>query len=91
MLFQHLIYSARTHPWRLAGFIVFLMGLVVLILYVTTREYRRPEDSFKNHLNPTIAVIGEHLNPRECFPPGSVRLNKTWLNLAETTTKLSVV
>ena len=43
MLFQHLIYSARTHPWRLAGFIVFLIGLVALILYVTTHEYRRPK------------------------------------------------
>jgi hypothetical protein len=59
MLFQHLIYSARTHPWRLAGFIVFLIGLVALILYVTTHEYRRPEDSFKNPLNPTTARIVE--------------------------------
>ena len=61
MLFQHLIYSAKTHPWRLAGFIVFLIVLVVLVLYVTTREYRRPEDSSTNRANPTMLAISKRV------------------------------
>lgn len=61
MLFQHLIYSAKTHPWRLAGFIVFLICIVVLVLYVTTHEYRRPEDSSTNRVKPTMLAISERV------------------------------
>ena len=34
MLIQHLIYTAKTHPRKLVGFIVFLLVLVVLLLFV---------------------------------------------------------
>ena len=59
MLFQHLIYSAKERPWRLAGFVVFLIALVILIWYVTKREYNSSEDSSTTHINPTMGVTSQ--------------------------------
>ena len=56
MLFQHLIYSAKERPSRLVGFLVFLIGLVILIWYVTKREYSSSEDSSTTRINPTMEV-----------------------------------
>jgi hypothetical protein len=61
MLFQHLIYSAKERPWRLVGFIIFLIGLGVLVFYVTTHEYSSPEDSSKSHVNPAMAVTNHQV------------------------------
>ena len=61
MLFQHLIYSAKERPWRLVGFIVFLVGLVVLVWYVTTREYRSGEDGSTTHINSIMGVTSQQL------------------------------
>jgi hypothetical protein len=59
MLFQHLIYSAKEHPWRLVGFIVFLIGLVVLVWYVTAREYRSAEDASTTHIHSIMGVTSQ--------------------------------
>jgi hypothetical protein len=38
MLIEHLIHSARMHPWRLVGLIVFLIGLALLVFYVVSHD-----------------------------------------------------
>jgi lipid-A-disaccharide synthase-like uncharacterized protein len=38
MLIEHLIHTAKTNPWKLAGFIAFLLFIVVLVVQIVKRE-----------------------------------------------------
>lgn len=45
MLIQHLIHSARMHPWRLVGLIVFLIAVALVVFYVVSHDNGPPESS----------------------------------------------
>jgi hypothetical membrane protein len=53
MLIEHLIYSAKTHPWKLVSLILFLIVLAALTAYTIKREYSSSEDS--SNAGPTLS------------------------------------